>query len=112
MEHYEVRMTPFAEKAAREIGQYIAGTLQSPQAAARTLAAIRREIRTPDIMPFRFPLVSEEPWHSEGVHKMPVRNFLVYYWVNEDKKTVSITHIIYAGRDQKNQLSKVPTDEV
>lgn len=108
MEQYEVRMTPFAEKAVREIGRYIAITLQSPQAATRTLSTIRKEIKALNIMPSRFPLVSEEPWRSESVHKMPVKNFLVYYWTDEEKKIVHIIHVVYGRRDQKTQMVEIP----
>jgi len=35
---------------------------------------------------------------------MPVKNFLVYYWIDENHKTVWITAIVYGGRDQLNVL--------
>ena len=110
MEHYEVRITEFAQNALDEIRRYLAVTLQAPQAAIHTLSLLRREIKALDTMPFRFPLTLEEPWRSEGVHKMPVRNFLVYYWVDEERKAVQVIHVIYAKRDQKAQLSKVPIE--
>ena len=111
MDKYTVKITPYAEGAAREIGQYIAVSLQSPQAAVHTLSAIHKEIRSLVTMPARFPLILEEPWHSECVHKMPVKNFLVYYWVDEKRKIVHIIHIVYAGRDQKVQLTQAELSE-
>ena len=110
MEHYEVRMTHFAEDAMREIGQYITVNLQSPQAAIKIFSLLRREIKALEYLPSRFPLTEEEPWRSEGVRKMPVKNFLVYYWINEERKTVQIIHIVYAGRDQKTQLASIPKE--
>ena len=107
MEHYEVRITPFAEKAIQEIGLYIAGNLRSPQTGIRMLSLIRREIEALDTMPARYPLTSEKPWHDQGIHRMSVKNFFVYYWINEDEKTVQIIHVLYARRDQKAQLSKL-----
>ena len=46
-------------------------------------------------MPNRYPLTLEEPWRSEGIHKMPVENFLVYYWINEAEKAVWGTVVVY-----------------
>lgn len=38
-------------------------------------------------MPLRFSFASEEPWHTKKVHKMGVNNFIVYYIVDEQKKS-------------------------
>ena len=40
-------------------------------------------------------------------HKMPVKNYLVYFWINEIKNMVYITAVIYSQREQKRQLSKM-----
>ena len=58
-----------------------------------------KEIAELCFMPSRYPLVEEEPWHSKRVHKMPVKNHLVYYWVNEGAKSVYVTAVIYGRRD-------------
>ena len=103
-ERYSVEITPFAESALREIGQYIKVNLGSTQNAISTLTAIREEIAGLDVMPARFPLTPDEPWRSEGVRRMLVRNFYVYFWVDEAAKTVRVVHVIYVGRIQKAQL--------
>lgn len=51
--------------------------------------------------------MEEEPWRGYGVHKMPVKNFLVYFWVNEELKEVHITAVIYGRRDQFEQLKQM-----
>ena len=58
-------------------------------------------------MPNRVPLIEEEPWRSEGVRVRAVRNFLIYFWVNEMEKTVQIIAVIYAKRDQASVLSQL-----
>ena len=103
-ERYSVEITPFAESALREIGQYIKVNLGSTQNTISTLSAIREEITGLDVMPARFALTPDEPWRSEGVHRMLVRNFYVYFWVDEAAKTVRVVHIVYVGRIQKAQL--------
>lgn len=42
---------------------------------------------------------------------MPVENFLVYYWVNEEAMTVWITAVVYGRRDQLDQLQRMPLPE-
>ena len=61
-------------------------------------------------MPRRFPLVDEEPWRTEGIHKMTVDNFIVYYWVNDDTETVWITAVVYGRRDQLAALRDMPKE--
>ena len=108
MDTYEVRLTLFAEEALRNIGFYIANALQASQASVHTLLLLQKEIGSLSQMPARFPLVPEEPWHSEEVRKMPVKNFIVYYWIDEKRKLVQVIHVLYARRDQMEQLAKVP----
>lgn len=55
-------------------------------------------------MPKRVALISEEPWHSHGIHKMPVKNFNIYFTVNDKLKEVIIIAVIYGKRDQLEQL--------
>lgn len=49
---------------------------------------IKLEIFLLSTIPNRYPLTFEESRRSEGIHKMPVENFLVCYWINETQKTV------------------------
>lgn len=63
------------------------------------------KIRTLEEMPMRYRLYGEEPWHSHGLRFFPVDNYLVFYLLDEPKKTVSIVRIMYCGRDVSKQLS-------
>ena len=104
---YTVQITSYAENAVREIGQYIAVNLQSSHNAISTLSAIQNEIAGLKFMPARIPLTPDEPWRTEGVHRMRVRNFYVYFWIDEPNETVQIIHVVYVGRDQKAQLLRM-----
>ena len=50
-------------------------------------------------MPSRHTLVDWEPWASMRIHKVPVGNYIIFYLVDEDKKSVTIVRIFYSGRD-------------
>lgn len=58
-------------------------------------------------MPHRISLTDEEPWCGEGIRNMPVKNYLVYFWIDEIKDIVYITAVIYGQREQIRQLSKM-----
>lgn len=49
----------------------------------------------------------KEPWRTEGIRKMVVKNFLVYYWVDKINMKVQVTAVIYERRNQIEQLKKM-----
>ena len=106
MDEYKVKITPQASAQMLEIFSYISNTLKEPLTAERLLDELQKRILSLDTMPRRVALVDEEPWRSYGIHKMPVKNFLVYFWVNEEQKEVHITAVIYGKRDQLEQLKQ------
>ena len=61
-----------------------------------------KSIRSLDFMPARYTLVEWEPWHSMKMHQLPVDNFIVYYLVDDEKRTVTVVRIFYGGRDIDN----------
>ena len=58
-------------------------------------------------MPKRMSLVDEEPWHTEGIRKAVVKNFLIYFWVDDANKKVQVVAVIYEKRDQLKQLKRI-----
>lgn len=106
-ERYTVRITQPAQQQLREIADYIRFTLQAPNTAIKMLDMLAEEILSLDQFPNRVPLTEEEPWHSQGVHKLPVKNLLVYFWVDEETKQVHVIGVIYGRRDQRHQLSNL-----
>lgn len=106
-EKYTVKLTRQAEEQLREIVDYIRFTLQAPNTASKMLDALAEEIYSLDQFPYRAPLTEEEPWHSQGVRRISVKNFLIYFWVDEAQKNVQVTGIIYGRRDQRHQLSSL-----
>ena len=97
---YEVKLTVQAIGQIEEAVQYISKILLEPETARKWADTLQCEIKKLDTMPSRYPLTEEEPWRTKGIRKMPVKNFLVYYLVDEEKKTVWVTAVIYGRRDQ------------
>lgn len=107
MKTYEIIITPDAEEDLRQLRDYIAGTLEPPITARAFLHMMRGEIQTLKEMPERSRLVDQEPWHSRGVRKLFVKNFIVYYRVAEDASRVYVMNVIYGKRDQLKALREL-----
>lgn len=104
---YRVNVTTQAQEQMQEIVRYIALELKAHDAALHLLDTLEEAISSLSHMPNSIALTDEEPWRSNGIHRMPVKNFLVYFWVNENTKQVQITAVIYGRRDQARQLSQM-----
>lgn len=107
MAEYKVRVTRQAREQLREVRRYIEVILSAPDAALNTIRAIRAEMEALSDKPYRIKPVDEEPWHNEGVRKTRVRNYYVYYWIDEAEKRVQITAVIYVRRDQERALKSM-----
>ena len=89
-----------------DIYDYIAHTLLVPQTARDLIDRIMAEVRTLEEFPERNPLYKDEPWCSQGVRFLPVKNYLIFYTVKPETETVSIARIMYSGRDISLQLEE------
>lgn len=107
MGEYEVKVTRQAVDQMKEIVHYISYDLMAPDAAEHLLDKLQMEILRLSDFPKRNALIEEEPWRSEGVRKIIVKNFLVYYWVDDENRRVQVTAVIYNRRDQIRQLTNM-----
>lgn len=107
MDNYSVKITPQAQTQMLEIFSYISNNLKEPSTATYLLDELQRNILALSSFPKRMTLVNEEPWKSYGIHKMVVKNFIVYFWVNDEQKEVHITAVIYGKREQLEQLRQM-----
>ncbi len=107
MKRYKIKITPYAREQMKEIRDYIANQLLNPDAARNTIIAIRKEVNSLSTMPERLRTVDEEPWRSLGIRKISVKNYYVYYWIEEEAQIVHVTAVAYAMRDQTKVLKQV-----
>lgn len=103
---FEVEISDQADNDLRNIYEYIAFELQSPDNASGQLDRLEKGILSLDQMPERFREYEKEPWHSRGLHIMPVDNYCVLYIPDIDKAVVTIIRVMYGGRDIDTQLEK------
>ncbi len=107
MTQYTTKLTDQAMQQIEEIHTYIAQTLQVPDIARRWVEKLQAEIATLRTFPKRYPVMREEPWNREGVRKVSVDNYMMYYVVDEDTKTVWVTAVIYGRRNQLAALREM-----
>lgn len=107
MNEYEVRVTRQALEQMKDIVHYISNDLMAPDAADNLLDKMKAEITKLSSFPKKQALIDEEPWRTEGVRKIVVNNFLMYYWVDDENNRVQVTAVIYSIRDQIRQLSNM-----
>jgi toxin ParE1/3/4 len=105
--NYEVKVTRQAYGQIREIALYIANDCCAPEAAQNLLDKLEASINDLAEMPKRHLLVDKEPWRSAGVRKVTVKNFLIYFWVDEENMKVLVTGVIYEKRDQLARLAEM-----
>ena len=101
---YKLIITPEAQQDIRNIVLYIAGELLSPQAALNLQDDFQKEIYSLAIMPGRIKTVDEQPWGSAGVRKIRVKNYYIYFVIDDLEKAVKVIAVIYIGRDQEKQM--------
>lgn len=108
---YTIRITRQAREHLQEIRRYISQELSAPDAALRTIRAIRAEIVKLSDMPAKFKTIDEEPWGSAGFRKIRVKNYYVYYWIDEENRRVQIIAVIFVRREQLQQLIGIGKEE-
>ena len=105
---WKIEYADQAKQDLRSIYEYIAFTLLEKGTAADLYKEIVTEINSLDMMPKRYPLYHDEPWNSRGVHFLTVKDYLIFYLVNDEAETVSIVRIGYGGQDIGRFLVETP----
>ena len=102
MRKYDIEITEPAEKDLHQIGTYISKELLETETAKRVISKIAKSVYTLEDMPLRNPLVADERLAHKGIRKIMADNYFIFYFVNEDSKTVTIISILYGKRDWIN----------
>ena len=98
-EQYQVEFLPSAQADMVEIVRYISQELFNPIAAENLAEDF---VKTADSLA-TFPYAHEayipiRPLKHE-YRKVSVKNYLMFFWVEEETKVVTIARVIYTARD-------------
>lgn len=104
MDKYNIEITEPAEHDLNEIGYYIKHDLLEPEIALKTIEKISNKILELEYMPLRNGLVKDEKLSLQGIRKLIIDNYIVFYNVSESLKMVTIVRVLYAKRKWINLL--------
>jgi len=98
---FDVEYAPIAYDDLDEIFAYIVGELQAPDAAFCLIDAIEASILKLSEFPYKYPVTRDAILAHKGYRMMPVENFAVFYFVNDEQQIVSIRRVLYGKRNFK-----------
>lgn len=104
MKKWKVIITPEFEIDLKNIYTYVAEKLQVPNVAKNLTRKILNQIEQLDEMPYRCSLYEKEPWHSRGLRKLIIDNYIVFYLPNEKTNEVIILRVFYSGSNIENLI--------
>lgn len=110
MEQYKVTYSAEALDDLKDIFSYIAFKLKVYQTAVNQTNRIRKAIKNLGNFPLRNSKVEWEPWSSAGMRKMPVDNFVIYYFADEEEQAVMVVRIFYGGRNVEEIIASANDD--
>lgn len=103
---YTVQFTGKSEEDLFSILKYITNILKSPTAAKNLLYEIQSKVKILETSPYCCQLVKNQYLSQKGIRFLVVKNYMVFYTINEDEKTVSVLRILYGRRDWKSILEE------
>lgn len=96
---YKTIITEPAELDIAEAARYIVKDLQNPVAANKLLDDIESAVASLEDMPKRHQLVKNDYLAGLGFRFLTVHNYLIFYIVREDAKSVTIERFLCNRRD-------------
>lgn len=102
MKRYMVEITEDALADLEALYDHIAGVLLAPENALRQYNRIAGRILELDTFPERFRILASEPERSNGIRRMSVDHYSVFYIIRQDK--VIVTNILYSASDMESRL--------
>ena len=95
---YHIHITKQAELDMDNAASYIKSMLLNPDAALNLLLQAKKEINALSDFPQRNPLVDDEFLSGWGIRFSAIKNYLVFYIISEEEKTVHFIRFLYGRR--------------
>lgn len=101
---YKVEISRQAKLDLRDIVLYIKNILKAPSIANKYVELFKNEINNLQYFPQRFAIVDSELIKGECVRRVIVKNYIIFYRVNEKDQLVKVDRIMYSASDWINEL--------
>ena len=91
---------------------YIKDNLQAPMAAENLMKELYVKIDKVLENPFFRPLVQDKLLASLGIRSIGIKNYLLFYNVEEDINNINFITFMYGKRDWANIIKELPLNEI
>ncbi|MDR1317753.1 MAG: type II toxin-antitoxin system RelE/ParE family toxin [Spirochaetales bacterium] len=99
---YSLYITDIAEEDILSTAEHIATILKSPVAANDLLDEIEKHESPLGRTPNMSSCVPDEYLRTKGIKYIMVKEYMMFYTVDEDKKTVTVLRFLYGDKDWKD----------
>lgn len=103
-ERYDVKLSIRAKKDLMSIVSYIKDELKEPNIAKKYAKILKTEIESLENFPQKYSIIDNEKIKDLNMRKHIIKNYIAFYRINEEKKTVNVDRIIYGASDWINKL--------
>lgn len=107
MEKYNVEILETADKDITEIARYINEQLKNPTAAENLVNKIYDTVISLADFPYSYVLyypIDKSKQLKREYRKIPIDNYLLFYYVSEETKSIIVSRVIYAKRNLSAQI--------
>lgn len=101
---YQVEYLPSAIQDLRDIVFYISHELSNPASADGLAEEIVSKVEQLEHFPYAFPAYRPLRPLEHEYRRMPVKNHLIFYWVEEEKRLVTVARVVYGRRNYSETL--------
>lgn len=101
---YQLEFLPAAQRDLIEIVQYISHELDNPSAAKKLAQEVITSIEKLQEFPYMHPMYYPIRPLKHEYRKLPVKNYLLFYWVDEYNKRITVARVVYARRKYSDLL--------
>ena len=101
---FSVLITDRAAHDMENAAEYIEYTLKNPIAADRLLSECKKAAAELGEMPERWKLVDDPYLSSQGIRYFSIKNYLMFYQIDHEEKTVLILRFLYGRSNWKSIL--------
>jgi toxin ParE1/3/4 len=101
---YRINFSKTSKTDINNIFSYICDELKEPNIAQKLISKIKKEILSLQEMPTRFECAPDGRLKLQGIRKIVVDNYIIFYVVESNENVVFIVRILYGKRDWINLL--------
>jgi plasmid stabilization system protein ParE len=96
---YSIEISEPAENDLRDIILYISSQLSAPMTVMTMVDTIEEALLGLSEMPQKSPAVRDDRLVSMGYRKLLIKNYVVFFTIDEQSQVVNLERILYARRD-------------